>query len=309
MKSATRGPRTPKFELARRTLGKLSLGERLLLWLSRHPEDVEVVSDYEAPGAAWTVDNALQPFEAVFPGFRDAIRGKRVLDYGCGDGFQAIALARAGAADVVGVEVSQARLRHARALAGETRTEGVEFTEKAEGRFDVVISLDAVEHFLEPEENLREMVAALTPEGRVFVTFGPLWFAPFGHHMHFFAPWPWLNLLFSERTVYRIRSLYRKDGATTYAPDLNRMTVKKFRSLLKSSGVRVESLRYGTVKDLPIVAHIPLLRELFVNQANAVLGRNLDEVIPHAAPATAKQKDRDRRVRNQPSQSVSVPSA
>ena len=48
------------------------------------------------------------------------------------------------------------------------------FTEAATGEFDVVTSLNAVEHFVRPEDNLREMLAALAPGGKIYVTFGPL---------------------------------------------------------------------------------------------------------------------------------------
>lgn len=263
--------RPTKKAVADAALGRMSLGERLLLKLSKHPHDVEVVSDYGQPDDRWNLDNALSNFEEAFPGFRDAVKGKRVLDYGCGDGFQAVALAQAGADEVVGVEVSQARLRNAVKLAESAQCKNVEFSESFEGRFDAVISLDAIEHFVKPEENLREMAAALAPGGRIYATFGPLWLAPFGHHMHFFTPAPWINIVFSERTVYRIRSLYRTDGYTTYSPDLNQMTVKKFESLVEKCGLRFEHRRYRTIKDLPVVSRLPLARELFVNQVDAVL--------------------------------------
>ena len=77
--------------------------------------------------------------------------------------------------------------------------------------------------------------------------------------------------MFSERTVYRIRSLYRKDGFTTYSPDLNRMTIRKFERLVQQCGLRAETCRYRTIKNVPLLNRIPLLRELFINQVDAVL--------------------------------------
>jgi SAM-dependent methyltransferase len=263
--------RPTKLQAAEAVLGDLSLGERILLRLSKDPQGVEIVSDYETPTSGWTVDNALSNFETAFPGFRDMIRGKRVLDYGCGDGFQSVAMARAGATEVVGADVSTTRIGNARALAEESGLENVVFTEAATGEFDVVTSLNAVEHFVRPEDNLREMLAALAPGGKIYVTFGPLWLSPFGHHMIFFTGAPWINLFFKESTVYRIRSLYRTDGATKYSPDMNRMTVSGFERLLRNCGARNEFVTYRTVKDLPLVGRIPFLREFFVNQVDAVL--------------------------------------
>jgi 2-polyprenyl-3-methyl-5-hydroxy-6-metoxy-1,4-benzoquinol methylase len=37
---------------------------------------------------------------------RDFVRGRRVLDIACGEGYGAAALARAGAASVIGIDVS-----------------------------------------------------------------------------------------------------------------------------------------------------------------------------------------------------------
>ncbi len=264
-------PRPSKISVAKAALGRMSFAEKVLLRLSKHPHDVKVMADYEAPNDRWNLDNALESFEQAFPGFRGAVQGQRVLDYGCGDGFQSVALALAGAKEVVGAEVSDARLHNAHKLAASSGASNVEFTRKALGAFDSVISLDAVEHFVRPEDNLREMASSLTPGGKIYVTFGPPWYAPFGHHMHFFTKVPWINLIFSERTVYRIRSLYRTDGFKTYSPDLNQMTIRKFETLLKRCGLRAESCRYRTIKDLPLVSRIPILRELFINQVDAVI--------------------------------------
>lgn len=260
-----------KQSIARAALGRMSLAERLLLRLSKHPKDVEIVADYETPDDRWNLDNALSVFETAFPGFSAQVKGKRILDYGSGDGFQAVALGLLGAKEVVGAEISHARIRMSKELAASTGTTNVEFTTQATGQFDAVTSLDAVEHFIRPEDNLREMASSLAPGGKIYVTFGPPWFAPFGHHMHFFVRVPWINLIFSERTVYRIRSLYRRDGFTTYSPDLNRMTIRKFERLVRQCGLRAETCRYRTIKDAPLISRIPILRELFINQVDAVL--------------------------------------
>ena len=284
-------------DIAREALGPLSLGERILLAFVKHPADVKVVSDYEAPTEAYTVDSALRVFDLAFPGFRGELEGKRVLDYGCGDGFQSIAVAKAGATSVQGVDISKARLGFARELKEKTGQENVEFAERISGTHDVVLSQDAFEHFVAPEENLMEMKAALAPGGRIFATFGPPWYAPFGHHMGFFVKLPWINLLFSEKTVYRIRSLYRTDGATGYHPDLNKMTVKRFEALIKRCGLRKESCVYRVVKDVTFLSKLPLLRELFINQIDVVLvptGSPQDVLVPQAdsrAPATPKPQE------------------
>ena len=194
-----------------------------------------------------------------------------MLDYGSGDGFQAVALARAGAAFVLGVEIQPQRLEYARELAAASGEKNLDFRPRIEGRFDVALSLNAMEHFVEPEANLQEIHDALVEGGQLLLSFGPPWYAPYGSHMYFFCPMPWINLMFSERTVMRVRSLYRLDGLRTYSPELNRMSIRKFERLIQRSAFQVAKRKYHCSKGMNLLAHIPLLRELFINQVDAVL--------------------------------------
>jgi len=249
-----------------------SLGERVLGALSRSPDDPMVAAE-----EAITLGDALADLLRFFPDLRERVAGRRVLDFGCGSGRQAVALAAAGAAYVLGVDTNPTALARARELA---RREGraVEFAaripEAVEGSFDVVISKDSMEHFAEPATELARMAAALRPGGALLVTFGPPWFAPAGSHMQFFTAVPWVNLLFRERTVMRVRSRYRHDGAMRYEDvesGLNRMTISRFERLLGTSGLRVESNDYRCVKGLDFLGRMPLLRELFINNVSCVL--------------------------------------
>ena len=80
------------------------------------------------------------------------------------------------------------------------------------GGFDIVLSHNSMEHFGDPARILDVMKSALKPDGRLYITFGPPWYAPYGSHMHFFTRVPWVNLLFSERTVMAVRARYRNDA-------------------------------------------------------------------------------------------------
>lgn len=98
----------------------MRIGERILLALSRPPES----EDHETGEPAWTVANALNQLEAAFPDLPNMIQNARVLDFGCGLGFQSTALALRGAQFVVGIDTNQetlaraARLRREHALQG-----------------------------------------------------------------------------------------------------------------------------------------------------------------------------------------------
>jgi SAM-dependent methyltransferase len=254
----------------------MRIGERILLAFSRPVDAPDLAEAAREPG----VEHALDDLLRRFPDLPERVRGRRVLDFGCGAGRQAVALTRAGAAFVLGVESNPRTLRGARALAA---AEGIgpgrlafapAVPEELRGGFDVVLSKDSMEHFADPGAVLAVMRAALAPGGRLLVTFGPPWLAPSGSHMHFFTPLPWVHLLFAERTVMAVRARYRADGARRYEEvesGLNRMTVRRFERLAASAGLRMERRRYDCVKGIPIVGRAPLLRELFINNVACVL--------------------------------------
>lgn len=254
--------------------GHLSLSERLLLLLSRKPGSEDLSGSHEE----WNLENALSLLCRVFPNFLGMIAGKHVLDFGCGEGWQTVAMARQGARFVLGLDSNYRTLAKARQLAENVGTgDRVGFAGSLDGdprRFDVVVSQNSMEHFPDPVGVLEQMKGALSPGGKILIAFGPPWFAPYGSHMRFFTRVPWLNLLFSERTVLNVRGHFRQDGAKRYEEvesGLNKMSVRKFERTLSAVGLRTEFRRYQCVKKLNVLARWPFLRELFVNEINCVL--------------------------------------
>jgi|GEM_PF-955908 len=225
------------------------------------------------------LDGALALLRRVFDGFDQMIPGRRVLDFGCGAGLQACAIAKLGAERVIGLETNPKTLGRARQLAGGLGLDGrVEFGETlnsvSEDGFDVVISQNSMEHFADPAGVLAEMRNALAPGGKLLITFGPPWLAPYGSHMRFLTPVPWVNILLPERVVMKLRSRRVRDGAARYEEvegGLNRMTVHRFETLVNQSGLEVTYRRLDCVKRLNALAAIPLARELFINHVSYVL--------------------------------------
>jgi SAM-dependent methyltransferase len=253
----------------------MTISEKILLLLSRQPDD----SDYEMGSSGGNLDRAMSNLCRVFPDFLDALVGKRVLDFGCGTGTQVVAMAMNGASFVLGVDTNRRSLEKARALGlkmglGERVTFADHVEGPMKGTFDIVLSHDSMEHFADPARILDDMKSALNENGKIYITFGPPWFAPYGSHMHFFTKTPWVNILFSEQTVMNVRSRYRKDCAKTYEEvesGLNRMTVSKFETLVSDSRMRVEFRDYTCVKGMNFLKDIPLVRELAVNTITCVL--------------------------------------
>jgi SAM-dependent methyltransferase len=269
----------------------MRIGELILGTLSRAPssEAAAHTDPSYAPG------EELAVLHREFPGFSTLVAGKRVADFGCGTGEQSIALARDEGCDVVGIDSNAATLARAKArAAGQSLKGRVQFVESVtpdiEGTFDVVISQNAMEHFPDPDQVVGLMARLVRPGGVLLVTFGPPWYAPFGSHMHYFCKVPWLNLLFSERTVMRVRSRYRGDGAQRYVDvesGLNQMSLAKFERVIANAGVQMKDGHYGCVKGLNFLAKLPVVRELFVNQVSCVLAA---PDIARAAALTAARR-------------------
>jgi SAM-dependent methyltransferase len=222
----------------------------------------------------------LQLLRREYPQLSRLIRGKRIVDFGCGAGRQAVALAAEEGCVVTGLDTSPKSLAKARALAAEKGVpqDRVRFLDRPADdmlhTFDAVISQNAMEHFPDPKDILRRMKELIHPQGIILITFGPPWLAPYGSHMNFFCRVPWVNILFSESTVMKVRTLYRSDGAKHYTEveaGLNKITVSGFERLIAGSGLFIRYRRYRGVKGLDRLTRIPLLRELFTYQLSVIL--------------------------------------
>jgi SAM-dependent methyltransferase len=206
-----------------------TLQYRILLKLvPRLPDNV-------CTGAAYLHKSKLETLLGA--DFRNRIRGKSVIDFGCGDGLEAIEMARSGAAHVIGIDNREESLTTARHNAARAGIDGrCEFLVSAAAPADVIVSIDAFEHFEDPAAILTEMSSLLKPGGEVLAAFGPTWYHPLGGHL--FSPFPWCHLLFSEAALIRWRSHFRSDGATRFSETsggLNCMTIKRFEQLIAAS--------------------------------------------------------------------------
>lgn len=226
----------------------------------------------------WTLKSALDKIERVFPNFREQIKGKVVLDYGSGYGFQCIAMLQAGANRAIGLDIEKLAVESGTRMAAENnvsdRASFILSDAELKEPVDAVLSQNSFEHFPNPERELKTMASILAPGGKLFICFGPPWYAPYGSHMSYFCWLPWVNLLFSERTVLKVRSLYRSDGATRYVDvtsGLNMMSISKWEALVVASGLKVEYSNYHAVKNIGFLSKIPVLRELMINDVAAIL--------------------------------------
>jgi len=180
------------------------------------------------------------------------IAGKVVVDFGCGEGADAVELAGRGAKRVIGIDNRDDVLRTARQKALNAGVQNTcVFTTSTNELADVVISMDAFEHFADPAEILRIMSTLLQPAGEILVSFGPTWYHPLGGHL--FSVFPWAHLIFSEQALIRWRSTFKTDGATRFsevAGGLNQMTIAKFGKLIAESPLKFAILELVPIRKL-----------------------------------------------------------
>lgn len=180
------------------------------------------------------------------------VRGKRVIDFGCGEGAEAIDLIRNGAQHVVGIDIRkpllEAAARHAQSAGV---AEHCEFCLTTGEKVDAIVTIDSFEHFADPAAVLQTMYDLLKPGGFVAASFGPTWLHPLGGHL--FSMVPWAHLLFSEKALIRWRADIRSDGATRFTEvegGLNQMTIGRFERLVRDSPFALRSLEEVPIRKL-----------------------------------------------------------
>ena len=249
------------------------------------------------------------------------LSGKDVLDLGCGLGGKTVAYATLGAHSVTGLDLRSYSLQTA---AEENRLDNsdpstVRFCLSdaahmafADGSFDVIISINVLEHVDDLYFTLRECKRVLRPGGVMLFHFPPF-YSPWGAHLEGWINFPWPHVFFSDRTLIQaaqqielqqrrntdyIPTAQVKWSEMTRLPELNRVTAQQFQHLL--STLRLEVLEQ---KMLPLgynyfakpgpfhpqilsllqrLAWTPLAREVVTTKMTWVL-----------AQATALEGDRD----------------
>lgn len=103
------------------------------------------------------------------------LKGKRVVDIGCGGGVLSDAMARKGA-QVLGIDLATKALRVAELHAIEAQTQGVQYREvsaealalEQPAGFDVVTCMEMLEHVPHPAEIVQACSKLVKPGGHVF---------------------------------------------------------------------------------------------------------------------------------------------
>lgn len=104
------------------------------------------------------------------------VKGKEILDAGCGTGIFSIIFANNGAAKVVGIDISPGSLATARSLKDKFNLENVEIRKEdmldlpfEDESFDIVWAWGTVHHTTHPLRAISELIRVLRPDGSLFL--------------------------------------------------------------------------------------------------------------------------------------------
>lgn len=129
----------------------------------------------------WDMNGEFRPLHQINPLRLEwinsicPVKGRQILDVGCGGGILADAMARLGAS-VTGIDLSTKALRVAQLHALEAETPNVQYREvsvealaaQQPGSFDAVTCMEMLEHVPDPASVVRACAALVRPGGWVF---------------------------------------------------------------------------------------------------------------------------------------------
>lgn len=184
-------------------------------------------------------------------GGRPDLAGKTVLDFGCGHGALSLDLALAGARRVLGIDLSEQRIRFCRektrprAPAGALDFRRIDIARIDEdGAFDMVVSKDVLEHVEPLEPALEAMARLVKPGGTLRLGFSPLWYSPFGDHGELGTRIPWGHVLAGgQRVLDAFNRANRSSHRTLVEAGFNMRTPRQFLQAFEALNFATEYLR------------------------------------------------------------------
>jgi len=171
------------------------------------------------------------------------LRGKRVLEFGCGAGFEIWTVSHTFDSEGWGIDIIE---RQAWATLADERTHYVE-ADLAVKRpfeadfFDRIISFTVFEHVAHPYAALAELYRVMKPGGRAWIK-ANLHRGPMASHRYREVTFPFPHLLFTDDVF---RDFYRRRGMPELNPAwVNRLSWSDYEDYFARIGFRIRSLRF-----------------------------------------------------------------
>ncbi|MBM3442660.1 MAG: class I SAM-dependent methyltransferase [Bacteroidetes bacterium] len=209
----------------------------------RYQQQVDNARDYMVP----FIEQALQIHQDM-----------EILEIGCGEGGVLVPFLERGC-NVVGIELDATKSGYARELLSSFMAKGraelvncniydAEALDSYNGRFDLIILKDVVEHIPDQARFIPYLQRFLRPQGHLFFGFPP-WCMPHGGHQQvcdnrLLSVLPWFHLL--PAPLYRsvLRLFGEREAVVTELLEIKTtgLSTRRFERLARQSGYRI-SLR------------------------------------------------------------------
>jgi SAM-dependent methyltransferase len=193
---------------------------------------------------------------------RIGLTGLRVLEVGCGAGFEVWYLARHFGADAWGIDVNPRQGWPDLAGEGVHLIEGDIAGEHGlePASFDRLLSFSVWEHIARPEAALAEAFRLLKPGGLAWIR-ANLYRGPLASHLYREIQFPFPHLLFQDDVI--ADALARAGKAAEGAAWVNKLTWEQYEAAILRAGFRIRALKFD----------LRPLDEAFFARFEDVLGR------------------------------------
>ncbi|MGM9624109.1 MAG: class I SAM-dependent methyltransferase [Eubacteriales bacterium] len=279
----------------------MGLPYRLLLktnnWFPKIVHPFNLQNDCGKTYAMWQYEKGYDTIRLYMDRFTkdEMFRDKDVLDMGCGAAGKSLYYVSLGAKHVTGVDIVEHYRAEAEKMAEElgfsdrfTFVLGSAYDLPFEDRcFDTVIMNDFMEHVDNPAAALREALRLIRPGGRIYINFPP-YYHPTGAHLSDAINIPWVQLFYSDDVLIRAYKtlihgvpdeaerlalrFYTDENGVERIGYINKMTLKKFKGILKSLHITPYYYREVPLRSyFAPLAKIPGIKELFVKMAVCVI--------------------------------------
>jgi SAM-dependent methyltransferase len=200
-----------------------------------------------------------------------SLRGQAVLELGARDGMTSRAVMLAdGRATALDLDITN--IEHHALDAGVQVVEGdATALPFSDASFDVVFTINALEHIDDPRAAVGEALRVLRPGGLLFTEYGPLYNSASGFHIAA-VPIPYCHLLWDPRDLMAfVRS---RPNLQQWVPFVNGWSLAQHRSMIAAAKDSADVVRYWEHLDLSAVGMIHRYPSCF-----ASVSRDPDEFV------------------------------
>lgn len=208
-------------------------------------DEIQLQKGLEYAEANFTRDYTFSTLDKEFIRSNFDLKGKNVLDFGCGMGHMSMWFAKELGAKVDGVDIDENHITVAKEFNKKHQVPNVSFTlqniitEPIDKQFDFIFLNDVIEHIkIDWVQHVLDVLVLhnLKPGGIIFFSFPP-WQGPHAAHLQTVTNIPWIQFLPRKFVISFIKKrnyqLVGKHDLLEEYLELNQMTHKELVSLLK----------------------------------------------------------------------------